>query len=71
MDTSASALSRIFHALAQHPKAQEKLRRELLDAMSEHGSELPYDVLSELPYLDAVCRETLRMYVHFLPLLLR
>ncbi|KAH9930173.1 cytochrome P450 [Amylocystis lapponica] len=59
-DTTSNALSRILDVLVQHPDAQEQLRKEILDA--SQGSELSYDELMQLPYLDAVCRETLRLY---------
>ncbi|KAK7466379.1 hypothetical protein VKT23_005102 [Stygiomarasmius scandens] len=61
MDTTSNALSRILNLLSTHPDVQEKLRQELLEArrMSE---ELSYDALVELPFLDAICRETLRLY---------
>ena len=28
---------------------------------SSDGEEIPYDTLVSLPYLDAICRETLRL----------
>ncbi len=66
MDTTSNALSRILHLLAQHPEEQEKLRREIRDARgssaSDVGADVSYDDLVKLPYLDAVCRETLRLY---------
>lgn len=34
---------------------------EIQQAMAKLG-ELDYDALANLPYLDAVCRETLRLY---------
>lgn len=45
--------------LAAHPEAQAKLRKELKEARAD--GELSYDALVSLPYLDAVCRETLRV----------
>ncbi|KAF9236434.1 cytochrome P450 [Melanogaster broomeanus] len=54
------ALSRILLTLAQHPDVQEKVREEYKQAKAEKG-ELDYDDLVNLPYLDAVCRETLRL----------
>ncbi|KAJ3783409.1 cytochrome P450 [Lentinula aff. detonsa] len=58
-----SAMSRILHLLAHHPKVQDKLRAEIAAARTERGgSQLSYDELVGLPYLDAVCRETLRLY---------
>ncbi|KAF9815150.1 hypothetical protein IEO21_04768 [Rhodonia placenta] len=61
VDTTSSALARILHLLAENQDVQEKLRREIVDAHKD-GNELSYDELVELPYLEAVCRETLRLY---------
>ncbi|KAI0327588.1 cytochrome P450 [Cubamyces sp. BRFM 1775] len=62
MDTTSNMLSRILHILAQRPDVQERLRAEVLEA-SHDGRDIPYDELVALPHLDAVCRETLRLYV--------
>ncbi|KAF9238638.1 cytochrome P450 [Melanogaster broomeanus] len=59
-DTTSGALSRILLTIAQHPEAQDRLREELKQAQAEKG-DLSYDDLVNLPYLDAVCRETLRL----------
>lgn len=59
MDTTSSAMSRALYLLAQHPEVQEKVRKEILEAHA--GESLAYDELNQLPYLDAVCRETLRL----------
>ncbi|KAG5651093.1 hypothetical protein H0H81_009869 [Sphagnurus paluster] len=62
MDTTSSALSRTLFNLAQHPEVQEKLRREIREARQYHSElEIPHDELMALPYLDAICRETLRL----------
>lgn len=50
--------------LARRQDVQDSLREELLEARQNHGEEIPYDELSALPLLDAVIRETLRLYVH-------
>ncbi|KAI0054808.1 cytochrome P450, partial [Artomyces pyxidatus] len=61
-NTTSTALSRALLMLAQHPGCQEELRQELKDALETSGEEiLGYDELVSLSYLDAVCRETLRM----------
>ncbi|KAK7038722.1 hypothetical protein VNI00_010606 [Paramarasmius palmivorus] len=61
MDTTSSALSRTFDMLSRNPTVQEKLRAEILEAQEKHGAEdLAYDVLVNLPYLEAVCKESLR-----------
>ncbi|KAJ3829902.1 cytochrome P450 [Lentinula raphanica] len=63
MDTTSSAMSRILHLLALHPVVQDKLRDEVIFALREcGGNHLSYDELMGLPYLDAICRETLRLY---------
>ena len=66
MDSTSNALSRILHLLAMNPSAQEKLRAEIVEALGGPGADtdrdIPYDELIKLPYLDAVCRETLRLY---------
>ena len=62
MDTTSNALSRIFHLLATHPEVQDKLRQEITDALrNNNGRDFSYDELVSLPFLDAVCRETLRL----------
>ena len=75
MDTTSNALSRILHVLAEHPSAQEKLRAEIREARGcsgpdDEGSDISYDDLVKLPYLDAIYRETLRLYSP-VPMLLR
>ena len=60
MDTTSNALSLTLHLLAEHPVEQEKLRQELLEAQNG-DKDISYDDLVSLPYLDAVCRETLRL----------
>ncbi|KAJ3874013.1 cytochrome P450 [Lentinula edodes] len=63
MDTTSSAMSRILHLLTLHPEVQDKLRQEIITARKERqGGQSSYDELVGLPYLDAVCRETLRLY---------
>ena len=63
VDTTSNALSRVLHLLAQNRDVQAKLRAELHAAQDQYGRDIPYDELGALPYLDAVCRETLRLYV--------
>ncbi len=59
MDTTLNAISRLRRLLAMNPDVQEKLRNEILDAQA--GQEVSYDQVMDLPYLDAVTRETLRL----------
>ncbi|KAH7873912.1 cytochrome P450 [Lentinula edodes] len=63
MDTTSSAMARLLHLLSRHPEAQKKLRQELIEAKRvKDGQDFSYEELTALPYLDAVCRETLRLY---------
>lgn len=66
MDTTSSTLSRILSMLAEHPGAQITLRQELVKARREAGGDLDFDALHDLPYLEAVIRETLRWWVDYL-----
>ena len=62
MDTTSNALSRMLHILSENPEAQERLRQEISQAYAKRGGEDPnYDELNALPFLDAVCKETLRL----------
>lgn len=62
MDTTSNALSLTLWRLAQNPGAQDTLRKEILEAQEARGGgDTGYDDLVALPYLDAVCRETLRV----------
>ena len=63
VDTTSNALSRVLHLLSEHPDVQTKLRSEVQQAQEHHGGEIPFDELMALPYLDAICRETLRVSV--------
>ncbi|KAI0027085.1 cytochrome P450 [Vararia minispora EC-137] len=59
-DTTSNTFSRVLHLLALHSEVQQKLREELVEA-SMNG-EIEHDDLCALPYLEAVIRETLRLY---------
>ncbi|KAI0768611.1 cytochrome P450 [Trametes elegans] len=64
MDTTANSLARVLQLLAEYPDVQTHLRAEIVEAVETggDGDKLDFDRLMELPYLDAVCRETLRLY---------
>ncbi|KAI0056912.1 cytochrome P450 [Artomyces pyxidatus] len=61
-DTTSISLSRLSLVLSQHQDVQDRLRKELSEAVASSKGELGYDELLSLPYLDAVCRETWRLY---------
>ncbi|PAV15343.1 cytochrome P450 [Pyrrhoderma noxium] len=60
-DTTTSAVSRVLSILAEHQDIQTQVREEVTAARQTYG-DLDYDTLQSLPLLDAVCRETLRLY---------
>ncbi|TFK22368.1 cytochrome P450 [Coprinopsis marcescibilis] len=61
MDTTSNTLARTLELLSQHKDVQERLRQEVTEARAE-GGDLAYHELDTLPYLDAVCREVLRLH---------
>ena len=60
-DTTSHMMAQVLQLLSEHPDAQHKVREEIL--ASRGGQDIAYDQLHALPYLDAVCKETLRLYV--------
>lgn len=63
MDTTANSLAHVLQLLADRPQVQEKLRQEILQAVESEGEgdTLDFDKVMALPYLEAVCRETMRV----------
>ena len=63
MDTTANSLARVLQLLAENQDVQDRLRAEITQAVEADGDGdmLDFDKLMELPYLEAVCRETLRV----------
>ncbi|KAF9019108.1 cytochrome P450 [Hymenopellis radicata] len=57
-ETTACTINFALYELAGHPDVQSKLRQKI----HELGSDLNYDGISSLPYLDAVTSETLRLH---------
>lgn len=60
-ETSSLAMCFALYELAHNPECQETLRSELMGACNEDGS-IDYDTLLELPYLDQVLNESLRLW---------
>ncbi|XP_077262487.1 cytochrome P450 6k1-like isoform X2 [Temnothorax americanus] len=61
-ETSSTTITFTLYELATHPEIQDRLRKEILDALDETGGKITYDMILSLPYLDMVVSETLRMY---------
>ncbi|CAG2109669.1 unnamed protein product [Medioppia subpectinata] len=60
-ETTATALSFCSYELALNPDVQQKLYEEVISSMDTNG-EIDYEVLTKLPFLDAVIAETLRLH---------
>ena len=63
-ETTSSAITWVLYLLTQHPKMQATLREEIrskLPSPSDLTPPSPAEV-EALPYLNAVCNETLRLY---------
>ncbi|XP_067142999.1 cytochrome P450 3A2-like [Centruroides vittatus] len=59
-ETSTNTLSLVLHYLSLYPEFQEKLIQEI-DNVWSANKEINFDVLTSMPYLDAVISETLRI----------
>ncbi|XP_039315612.1 cytochrome P450 6k1 [Solenopsis invicta] len=61
-ETSSSVMAFTLYEIAIHSEIQNRLRKEILDALHETDGKITYDMVMSLPYLDMVVSETLRMY---------
>ena len=61
-ETSSNTLSFTCYHLAMHPQVQEKLQEEIDSVWADDDNMPSYDTVHELPYLDMVISETLRLY---------
>ena len=60
-DTTSNAITAMMWILSEHPDVQEKLRAEIIENQAQFGQDIPHDSLVAIPYLDAFCRESLRL----------
>lgn len=62
-DTSAATLSWTLHLLSLHPDKQERVVKELRSVLGDNGSKtVSKSMISQMPYLDAVIKESMRLY---------
>lgn len=70
-ETTSSALTWALYLLCKSPGTQEKLREEVRRHIPDPSSRtITNDIIDNMPYLHAVCNETLRLYAP-VPLTLR
>ncbi|KAG7085443.1 hypothetical protein E1B28_003004 [Marasmius oreades] len=64
-DTTSSVMSRTLDLLTMYPNVQDRVREELHAATGAgdgNSERMEYDEIINLPWLDAVLKETLRLY---------
>jgi len=60
-DTTEHSTMMLIYLINQHPEIKKKLTEEISNSQIDPNN-LNFDTIKNLPYLDAVCQETLRMY---------
>lgn len=61
-ETSSGTLSLTCYHIATNPEVQDKLQKEIDSVWTDEEQPPTYETLNELPYLDMVISETLRLY---------
>ncbi|KRZ87262.1 Thromboxane-A synthase [Trichinella sp. T8] len=70
-ETSSTAMGFAAWLLAKHPEVQEKLRQEVNMKFNDIQIGQEYDVIHDMPYMNAVMQETLRLYPPLVLLVVR
>lgn len=60
-ETSSTATSQALYELALNQEVQNKLREEIEEEYTKHGSDLIYENIKKMTYLDKVFKGTLRV----------
>ncbi|PNW77213.1 hypothetical protein CHLRE_10g426950v5 [Chlamydomonas reinhardtii] len=60
-DTTRVTLFTVLALVAMSPRVQEEIFAEQQKVIAEYGSELSYKVVSDMPYLEAVVKEAMRL----------
>ena len=61
-ETTSTTLGLTCYELASNPEIQEKLQREIDGVWKDEDKSPSYDTVRDLPFLDMVISETLRLY---------
>uniref|UniRef100_A0A1I8Q363 Cytochrome P450 n=1 Tax=Stomoxys calcitrans TaxID=35570 RepID=A0A1I8Q363_STOCA len=61
-ETSATTMTCVLFELARHKEIQNKLRQEIQEILEKHDNNLTYEAVMEMKFLEAVLKETLRLY---------
>ncbi|XP_046660378.1 probable cytochrome P450 6a14 [Homalodisca vitripennis] len=61
-ETASSLMSFCLYELSRHQQVQEQLYQDIQGVVDSNGGKISYQVLMEIPFLDQVLNETLRLY---------
>lgn len=61
-ETTSTALAYVTYCLSLHPDIQEKVYCEIVDKIGSDCDALDYDTISQLPFLEYVIQESLRLF---------
>ncbi|XP_061396400.1 probable cytochrome P450 6a14 [Musca vetustissima] len=61
-ETSSTTMAFTLYELARNPEIQEHLREEILGILGEDDTELRYEDIQKMTYLEQTISETLRLY---------
>jgi len=61
-ETTSSAMTWVAYLLAVNPDMQERLREEIRATIPNINEPITQSIIDSMPYLNAVCNETLRLY---------
>lgn len=60
-ETTANTLSTTSYNLAKNPDVQEKVFEEVKEVMERHDGKIDNETIKDMPYLEAVFAEDLRL----------
>jgi len=60
-ETTANTIAHCLLLIARYPRTQEKLRHEI-EQYLDSNMDIDFDILNDMPYLDACIHETLRLF---------
>lgn len=61
-ETASTMMCFMSHELATNPDIQERLQKEIEEALAESNGEVTYEMIAKMQYLDMVVCETLRKW---------
>lgn len=61
-ETSSTTMSYCLYELAKNQEVQNRLRKHIHEVLKKYENEITYEALQDMPYLDQVINETLRLY---------